>query len=90
MKYEAIQDESAELCFIFPNARSVLYFPLEIIIPEIVLHNIHYNIYQLKYQLRSCTMGNMGHGHGYEANIALGFVSCHISLSTATLVQYFL
>jgi len=28
--YEAMQDESAELCFIFRRARSVLYFPLEI------------------------------------------------------------
>ena len=25
--YEAMQDESAELCFIFRGARSVLYFP---------------------------------------------------------------
>ena len=35
--YEAIQDESAELCFIFRSARSVLYFPLENIVPEILL-----------------------------------------------------
>ena len=27
--YEAMQDESAELCFIFHSAHSVLYFPLE-------------------------------------------------------------
>jgi len=32
--YEA---ESAELCFIFCSARSVLYFPLENIVPEILL-----------------------------------------------------
>jgi len=35
--YEAILDESAELCFIFRSARSVLYFPLENIVPEILL-----------------------------------------------------
>jgi len=35
--YEAIQDESAELCFIFRSARSVLYFPLENIVPVILL-----------------------------------------------------
>jgi len=35
--YEAIQDESAELCFIFRSARSVLYYPLENIVPEILL-----------------------------------------------------
>ena len=35
--YEAIQDESAELCFIFRSTRSVLYFPLENIVPEILL-----------------------------------------------------
>jgi len=35
--YEAIQDESAELCFIFRSACSVLYFPLENIVPEILL-----------------------------------------------------
>jgi len=35
--YEAIQDESTELCFIFCSARSVLYFPLENIVPEILL-----------------------------------------------------
>jgi len=28
--YEAMQDESAELCFIFHSARSVLYFPWQI------------------------------------------------------------
>ena len=27
--YEAMQDESTELCFIFHSAPSVLYFPLE-------------------------------------------------------------
>jgi len=37
--YEAIQDESAALCFTFYNADSVLYFPLEHIVP---LHT-HYN-----------------------------------------------
>jgi len=37
-----MQDESAELCFIFRSARSVLYFPLENIVPEILLR-IHYN-----------------------------------------------
>ena len=36
-----MQDESAELCFIF-HARSVLYFPLENIVPEILLR-IHCN-----------------------------------------------
>jgi len=35
--YEAMQDESAELCFIFCGARSVLYIPLENIVPEILL-----------------------------------------------------
>jgi len=35
--YEAIQGESAELGFIFRSARSVLYFPLENIVPEILL-----------------------------------------------------
>jgi len=32
-----MQDESAELCFIFHSARSVLYFPLANIVPEILL-----------------------------------------------------
>ena len=36
--YEAIQDESAKLCFIFHSVQGVLYFPLENIVPEIVLH----------------------------------------------------
>jgi len=40
--YEAIQHESAELCFIFRSACSVLYFPLENIVPEILLR-IRYN-----------------------------------------------
>jgi len=35
--YEAIQDESPKLCFIFPNAHSVLHFPMGNIVPEIVL-----------------------------------------------------
>ena len=35
--YEAMQDESTELCFIFRSTRSVLYFPLENIVPEILL-----------------------------------------------------
>jgi len=35
--YEAMQDESATLCFIFHSAHSVLYFPLENIVPEILL-----------------------------------------------------
>jgi len=35
--YEAMQEESAELCFIFCSARRVLYFPLENIVPEILL-----------------------------------------------------
>ena len=35
--YEAMQDESAELCFIFHSTHSVLYFPLENIVPEILL-----------------------------------------------------
>jgi len=35
--YEAMQDESTELCFIFRSAHSVLYFPLENIVPEILL-----------------------------------------------------
>ena len=35
--HEAMQDESAELCFIFRSACSVLYFPLENIVPEILL-----------------------------------------------------
>jgi len=37
-----MQDESAELCFNFRSARSVLYFPLENIVPEILLR-ICYN-----------------------------------------------
>jgi len=48
--FEAIQDESAKLCFIFHNVDSVLYFPgenvahlpLENIVPEILLP-IRYN-----------------------------------------------
>ena len=36
--YEAIQDESAKLCFIFHSVQGVLYFHLENIVPEIVLH----------------------------------------------------
>jgi len=48
--YEAMQDERAKLCFTFHNAHSALYFPLENIILEIVLH------IQLKYHLHSCTM----------------------------------
>jgi len=40
--YEAIQDESVELCFIFHIQHSVLYLPKENIVPEIVLH-IRYN-----------------------------------------------
>jgi len=32
-----MQDESAELAFIFRSTHSVLYFPLENIIPEILL-----------------------------------------------------
>ena len=36
--YEAMQDESAKLCFIFRSAHSVLYIPLENIVPEILLH----------------------------------------------------
>jgi len=32
-----MQDESAELCFIFLSTHSVLYFPLENIVPEILL-----------------------------------------------------
>jgi len=35
--YEAMQDESAKLSFIFRSAYSVLYFPLENIVPEILL-----------------------------------------------------
>jgi len=35
--YEAMQDESAELCFIFRSAHSVLYYPLENVVPEILL-----------------------------------------------------
>jgi len=37
-----MQDESAELCFVFRSTRSVLYFPLENIVPEILLR-IRYN-----------------------------------------------
>jgi len=33
-----MQDESAEVCFIFRSAHSVLYFPLENIAREILLH----------------------------------------------------
>jgi len=40
--YEAMQDESAELCFIFRSTHSVLCFPLENIVPEILLR-IHCN-----------------------------------------------
>ena len=35
--YEAIEDERAEVCFVFHNAQSVLHFPLENIASEIVL-----------------------------------------------------
>ena len=37
MLYEDMQDESAKLCFIFHSTHSVLYFPLENIVPEILL-----------------------------------------------------
>jgi len=33
-----MQDESAELCFTFSSAHSVLYFPLENIVSEVLLH----------------------------------------------------
>jgi len=33
-----MQDGSAELCFIFCSAHSVLYYPLENMVPEILLH----------------------------------------------------
>jgi len=81
--YEAMQDESAELCFIFRSTHSVLYFPLENIVSEILLHIrcnkpvkvpltlVHYRKY--------CTW------HGLGANIALGFASCYISLLTTPL-----
>ena len=36
---------------------------------------------QLKYRLHLCTTGNIALGHGLEADIALGFTSCYISLS---------
>jgi len=38
-----MQDKSAELCFIFHSAHSVLYFPLENIAPEILLVYIRCN-----------------------------------------------
>lgn len=36
--YEAIQDKSAEPCFIFPRVHSVPYFFLENIVLEVLLH----------------------------------------------------
>jgi len=68
-----MQDESTELRFIFRSAHSVLYYPLENIVPEIPLH-IRCN----KPHLRSCTTRNIAHRHGLEANIALGFTWCYI------------
>ena len=32
--YEAIENEKAKVCFVFHNAHSVLYFPLDSIAPE--------------------------------------------------------
>lgn len=37
LQCETIKDESAELCLIFHNVNSVLYFPPENVVPEIVL-----------------------------------------------------
>ena len=81
--YEAMQDESAELCFIFHSTRSMLYFPLENIVPEILLR-IRCNK-PVKVPLSLCTTGNIARGRGLEANIALGFASRYISLSTTPL-----
>ena len=78
-----MQDESAELCFIFRSACSVLYFPLEIWYWKCC--SVYIAINQLKYRLRSCTTGNIAHGHGLKANIALGFDSRYISLSTTNI-----
>jgi len=61
-----MQEESAKLCFTFPNVHSMLYFP----------GKIYVAINQLKYHLRSCTMGIIIRGHGLEANIALNFTLC--------------
>ena len=78
-----MQDESAEVCFVFRSAHSVLYFPLENIVPEI-LFRIRCNK-PVKVRLRSCTTGNIARGRGLEANIALDFAWCYISLSTMPL-----
>ena len=39
----------------------------------------------LKYGLHSLTMESIAHGRGLKANIALGFASCYVSLSTTPL-----
>ena len=76
--YEAMQDESTELCFI-SVAHIVCY-----IIPWKIWYRKYCSVYiainRLKYRLHSCTTGNIACGCGLEANIALGFASCYISL----------
>jgi len=81
--YEAIQDESVELCFIFHSARSVLYFPLTNIVPEIMLC-IRCNK-PVKVPLTLVHYENIARGRGLEANIALGFTLRYISLLTTPL-----
>ena len=81
--YEAMQDESAKLCFIFRSTHSVLYFPQENKVPEILLR-IHCNK-PVKVPLTLMHYGNIARGCGLGANIALSFALCYISLSTMLL-----
>jgi len=78
-----MQDERAELCFIFLSACGVLYFPLANIVPELLLH-IRCNK-PVKVPLTLVHYGNVARGRCLRANIALGFASCYISLSTTPL-----
>ena len=68
-------------CALFSVAHIVCYiFPWKIQYRKYC--SVYVAVNQLKYRLRSCTTGNIAHRRGLEANIALGFASCYISLST--------
>jgi len=82
-----MQDESSELCFIFHSACSVLYFHLENIVPEILLH-IHCNkpvkvrltlVHYWKYCTRAWSRGK----YSTRLRLVLYYPLDH------TLVQYF-
>ena len=67
----------------FHSAYSVLYFPLENIVPEILLH-IRCNI-PVKVLLMLMHYGKYCTRCGLGANIVLGFALCYISLWTTPL-----